>query len=105
MIVRHNFEISDDHPYTHNPKWRPNRATLDSAMLPITRVQIAVRNYYPRRRVTPGRRFAPWLGVICSILRSELITIRTHTQTNEHNTSTHIHKQTKMISYITSWRR
>ena len=22
MIVLHNFEISDDHPYTHNPKWR-----------------------------------------------------------------------------------
>ena len=28
----------------------------------ITRVQIAVRNYYFRPGLTPGRRFAPWLG-------------------------------------------
>jgi hypothetical protein len=29
-------------------------------MLPFTRVQIAVRNYYPR--LTPGLHFALWLG-------------------------------------------
>jgi hypothetical protein len=31
-------------------------------MLPFTRVQIAVRNYYARTGLTPGQPFAPWVG-------------------------------------------
>jgi hypothetical protein len=50
MLARYFLEISDDlrmPTMHHDPKWRPNGATLDSAKMPFTRVQIAVRNYCP----------------------------------------------------------
>jgi hypothetical protein len=46
MIVRHIFENSHDHSYTLTQNG--DEVTLDFAMLCITRVKIAVRNYYPR---------------------------------------------------------
>jgi DNA gyrase inhibitor GyrI len=54
MIVRHIFEISDDHPSTTNQ----NGGQIEQFIA----VQIAGRNYYSRPGLTPGRRFMPWLG-------------------------------------------
>ena len=49
-------------PMTRNGGQATSDSAMDSAMLPFTRVQIAVRNYYSRPGLTPRRWFAPCVG-------------------------------------------